>query len=104
MGDRTFSAEDVIRLYEDFLTSAEQETVENFFMEMAEPPSRDNFFADLAIVAESIDQARVPIPGLFNLVIVALPFAATLVTVIQFALERADVLVRQLLNQESVNA
>lgn len=32
MGDRTFSAEDVIRIYENFLTSAEMETVDEFFM------------------------------------------------------------------------
>jgi len=31
MGDRTFSAEDVIRIYEDFLTSSEMETVDLFF-------------------------------------------------------------------------
>ena len=31
MGDRTFSAEDVIRIYEDFLTVSEQETVDFFF-------------------------------------------------------------------------
>jgi len=32
MGDRTFSGEDVIRIYEDFLTIPEQETVDAFFM------------------------------------------------------------------------
>ena len=31
MGDRTFSAEDVIRIYENFLTSAEMQTVDEFF-------------------------------------------------------------------------
>ncbi len=36
MGDRTFSAEDVIRIYELFLTSREQKTVDEFFMQ-AEP-------------------------------------------------------------------
>jgi len=33
MGDRTFSAEDVIRIYRDFLTEDEMKTVEEFFME-----------------------------------------------------------------------
>jgi len=32
MGDRTFSAEDVIRIFQDFLTVPEQLTVEEFFM------------------------------------------------------------------------
>jgi len=36
MGDRTFSAEDVIRIYEEFLTSAEQDTVDEFFMQVDE--------------------------------------------------------------------
>lgn len=37
MGDRTFSADDVIRIYQDFLTSSEQKTVDLFFMEEPEP-------------------------------------------------------------------
>ena len=32
MGDRTFSAEDLIRIYEFYLTQEEQETVEIFFL------------------------------------------------------------------------
>lgn len=32
MGDRTFSAEDVLRIYELYLDEREMETVENFFM------------------------------------------------------------------------
>lgn len=31
MGDRTFSADDVIRIYREFLTEDEMETVEEFF-------------------------------------------------------------------------
>ena len=31
MGDRTFSAEDVLRIYEDYLTETEMQTVEDFF-------------------------------------------------------------------------
>jgi len=31
MGDRTFSAEDVIRIYQDFLTFEEQRIVDEFF-------------------------------------------------------------------------
>ena len=104
MGDRTFSAEDVIRIYEDFLTSSEQETVEMFFAEMAEEPQRDNFFVELEVVAEAIEQARRPLPGLFNRVLRLVPFLATLVTTVQFATERAAVLVRELLNEEEISA
>jgi len=104
MGDRTFSAEDVIRIYEDFLTSDEQETVDEFFMELMEEPARDNFFVDLEILEESIEQARVPLPGLARLVLRFVPFAATLVSTVQFAVDRSAILVRRLLNQEVVDA
>ncbi len=104
MGDRTFSAEDVLRIYEFFLTASEQETVENFFREEPEAPVRDNFFVELETVAEAIQQARVPIPGLFSLLLRFLPFAATLVDTINFATQRAAILVNQLLNTESVDA
>ena len=36
MGDRTFSAEDVLRIYEDYLTETEMKTVEDFFMPAVE--------------------------------------------------------------------
>jgi len=32
MGDRTFSAEDVLRIYDEYLTETEMQTVEDFFM------------------------------------------------------------------------
>jgi len=104
MGDRTFSAEDVIRLYEDFLTDDEQETVEEFFMELQALPSRDNFFIELEIIAEAVAQARRPLPGLFSNILRLVPFLATIVGVVQFALERADLLIRRLLLQEEVDA
>jgi len=104
MGDRTFSAEDVIRIYEFFLTSSEQETVDNFFAREEEEPQRDSFFEDLEILAEAIEQARRPLPGLFSQVLRFIPFASLLVTTIQFSLERADILLRQLLSQEEVDA
>jgi len=31
MGDRTFTAEDVLRIYEDYLDESEMQTVEDFF-------------------------------------------------------------------------
>lgn len=36
MGDRTFTAEDVIRIYQFFLSETEMETVEKFFEEAEE--------------------------------------------------------------------
>jgi len=96
MGDRTFS--------EFFLTSDEQEIVDFFFAVEPEEPQRDNFFLELEIIAESIDQARAPLPGLFSNILRLVPFLATLVTVVQFALERADILVQRLLNQEEISA
>jgi len=104
MGDRTFSAEDVIRIYEDFLTGSEQETVEMFFAEMEEEPERDNFFVDLEIVSSRVAAARTPLPGLFGLAIRFFPFAATLVDTISFQLNQANILIQQLLNQEEVDA
>jgi len=44
MGDRTFSAEDVIRIYSNFLTSTEMQTVDEFF-EPAEDTSLLPFVA-----------------------------------------------------------
>ena len=104
MGDRTFSAEDVIRIYEDFLTANEQETVEKFFEELTELPTRDNFFIDLEIVQEAVSQAKVPLPGLFGLALRFFPFAATLVDTVLFNLNRTAFLLQELLNQEEVDA
>lgn len=104
MGDRTFSAEDVIRIYEDFLTSSEQETVDEFFMEDPVEPETEIPTLELEIIAEAINQARVPLPGLLGLAFRFFPFAATLVDTVSFALTRADLLVRELLRQGEVDA
>jgi len=104
VGDRTFSAEDVIRIYQDFLTSDEQETVDLFFEEMADEPERDNIFIELEIVAEAINQAQLPLPGLFGIIIRNIPFAQTLIGTVQFAVERARILVAELLELENVDA
>jgi len=104
MGDRTFSAEDVIRIYELFLTKSEQETVDFFFrVEPMETPSGPSF-EDLEKIGGLLQQARVPIPGLFGLVLRFLPFAATLVGTIDFATRQANTLVNQLLNLEGTSA
>jgi len=104
MGDRTFSAEDVIRIYQFFLTTVEQETVDKFFEEMAAEPTRDNFFVDLEIIQSRVTSARVPLPGLFGLVLRFVPFAATLVDTISFQLTQANILIQRLLLQEEVDA
>jgi len=107
MGDRTFSGEDVIRIYEFFLTSEEQEIVDFFFAvepEEPEPRQRDNFFVELEGIQSRVNQARVPLPGLLGLVFRFVPFAATLVDTVLFQLTRADVLIRQLLSQEEIDA
>jgi len=104
MGDRTFSAEDVIRIYQDFLTSGEQETVDLFFEEMAGEPVRDNFFIELEIINSRVTDARVPLPGLLGLAFRFFPFAATLVDTVSFQLTQADILLRRLLLQEEVDA
>jgi len=104
MGDRTFSAEDVIRIYEFFLTTSEQETVDFFFaVEPVEVPPVLGF-DDLRRIGGLIEQARVPIPGLFGLVLRFVPFAATLVDTINFATRQANILVNQLLQLEDVDA
>lgn len=107
MGDRTFSAQDVIRIYQDFLTSDEQETVDEFFMGMQEEivPMRDNFFEELTLINGRVAQARVVLPGLFGVVLrLFSPLAEILVTTVMFQLERADILIRNLLAQEEVDA
>jgi len=45
MGDRTFSAEDVLRIYREYLTESEMKTVEMFF-EMEAMESIDLGFAE----------------------------------------------------------
>ncbi len=104
MADRTFSAEDVIRIYDLFLTINEQETVENFFRAREAEPEIPDFSAELEIIAEAIEQARIPLPGLFNLALRFFPFAATLVDTVLFAVQRADFLVKELLRQGEVDA
>lgn len=60
MGDRTFSAEDVIRIYESFLTPDEQKIVDEFFLEGVEgesllPPVENllNLLVDLLAILVS---------------------------------------------------
>jgi len=61
MGDRTFSAEDVIRIYENFLTSTEMQTVDEFF-----------------IPEEEMDISLLPLAGVRNLLEVLDPLSTIL--------------------------
>jgi len=107
MGDRTFSAEDVIRIYEDFLTSSEQETVDEFFFIEPEEPTTEiptAFFDDIRALQGLNTQQRVVLPGLFGLVLRFIPFALTLVDTILFAATQANILISSILDQEEVDA
>lgn len=61
MGDRTFSADDVIRIYDDFLTVQEQRTVEEFFE-----------------VEQAMDISLLPLAGVRNLLAVLDPLSTIL--------------------------
>lgn len=54
MGDRTFSAEDVIRIYSDFLTIDEQEIVDEFFENGEEPGPELPSVANLLSLLEEL--------------------------------------------------
>ena len=54
MGDRTFSAEDVIRIYRDFLTPDEQETVDLLFAEAPVEEMDLGFLANLLELLETL--------------------------------------------------
>ena len=66
MGDRTFSAEDVIRIYEEYLTESEMETVDEFF---EAPPGEEGLQTIRSVLA------------LFESIQVTLVFVSTLVQI-----------------------
>lgn len=107
MGDRTFSAEDVIRIYQFFLTDNERETVDLFFEEMEEMPEEgplQELFEGLRVLLELIRQLRSVLGGLFGILLRLAAFALPLLTVIMFASERMEILANELLNLEEVDA
>jgi len=61
MGDRTFSAEDVLRIYDEYLTESEMKTVEDFFAP-----------------EEMIDNSLLPLNGVRNLLEVLDPLSTIL--------------------------
>ena len=107
MGDRTFSGEDVIRIYEEFLTFEEQETVDFFFaveVEEVEVFDPSELFDGLRALLGLIVQARSVLGGLFGILLRFAPFGLTLLTVVMFAVSQANIVVNQLLSLEEVDA
>ncbi len=104
MGDRTFSAEDVIRIFEDFLTSNEQETVENFFAEMAEEPEPAFDLDELANLVGLIRQLFTPLRPILTFVLNRFAFFIGAVSTVQFVLERLEIILDDLLDRGVIDA
>ena len=107
MGDRTFSAEDVIRIYEDFLTDSEQETVDEFFAEEPEPeePPEPVFSLDeLANLVGLIRQLFTPLRPILTFVLGRFFFFTGAVSTIQFVLERLEIILDDLLERGVIDA
>jgi len=69
MGDRTFSGEDVIRIYEFFLTSAEQEVVDFFFFVEPEEVEQRDIVPQLQEISDNLSLLRVTLPALLGVII-----------------------------------
>jgi len=104
MGDRTFSDLDVIRIYEDFLTNAEQERVELFFEGLQEPAVPPVTFDDVRILQEINRATQVPLPGLFSTILQNIPFVLTLIDTVLFNVERSRIIINEILSREDVSA
>jgi len=104
MGDRTFSAEDVIRIYEDFLTSDEQETVDEFFAEEPEEPEVVFSLDELEVLVGLIRQLFTPLRPILTFVLGRFFFFTAAVSTVQFVLERLEILLDDLLDRGVINA
>ena len=104
MGDRTFSGIDVIRIYEDFLTSDEQEEVENFFAEMVEPAEPLISFDELGALVGLIRQLFTPLRPLLTFVLNRFAFFIGAVSTVQFVLARLEIILDDLLARGVVDA
>jgi len=107
MGDRTFSAEDVIRIYEDFLTVSEQETVDEFFAVEPEPelPPEPAFsLNELRIIAGLIRQLFTPLRPILTFVLGRFFFFTGAVSTIQFVLTRLEQILDDLLGRGVIDA
>jgi len=106
MGDRTFTAEDVLRIYEFFLDSDEQETVENFFREEEEPeeePEPDVLREDFDAVIGLLRQLLGVLPAAANFLL-TFSFFIAVASVIQFVVAQANILVNDLIEREVIDA
>jgi len=106
MGDRTFSAEDVIRIFEDFLDDDEQETVEEFFREEPEEPEetvpdvlREDFDAVVGLLLQLL--GVLPAAATFLL---TFTFFIVIASTIQFVVTQANILINDLIEREVIDA
>lgn len=107
MGDRTFSAEDVIRIYEDFLTDSEQETVDEFFAVEPEEPEVPEPAFDLSELAEIVGLIRqlfTPLRPILTFVLGRFFFFTGAISTIQFVLERLEIILDDLLGRGVIDA
>jgi len=107
MADRTFSADDVLRIYEFFLDSTEQKTVEMFFAELEEPEEEEEpiFTVDeLKIITGLIRQLFGPARSILTFVFSNLFFFTVAASTIQFVLERLEIILDDLLGRGVIDA
>lgn len=107
MGDRTFSGDDVIRIFEDFLTVDEQEQVIEFFKEPPQPeePAEPEFSLDeLGMIVGLIRQLFTPLPPLLTFVLARFFFFTAAVSTIQFVLGQLEIILDDLLERGVIDA
>ena len=106
MGDRTFTGNDVLRIYEFFLDSDEQEQVENFFREMSEgeePEETGPTTADFRRLLGLFRQLSGPARIVANFAS-RFTFLVAAVSVVQFVLEQLDIFLDDLLDRGVIDA
>jgi len=102
MGDRTFSAEDVIRIYEEYLTSSEMETVDLFFREQpmeSTLPSVGNLLNILETLLTLLSSSTL---GVLAAVFGAITLAALNASIA--AVRSTNLILGNILEQEEVDA
>ncbi len=101
MGDRTFSADDVIRIYEFFLTPSEQETVDFFFL--IPPPEEEplDIFDTLREILETLGFLQVTLRGLVSAILVFAPGLFGLFSTITVAVANALNVLQQLIEENT---
>ena len=104
MGDRTFSSDDVIRIYEFFLTQSEQERVDEFFAEEEEEEEPPVFLEDLLGLIGLFRQILTPARLVTNFVLARFFFFTGAVSIIQNALSQAEIIINDLLQRGVIDA